>query len=242
MPDPSLTPLSDTFDAPVGRRDALRKLAVGGAVVWSAPLIARTASAASATSCVNRVVNFNTFTTGATFSSLNVGGTTMTLSPSVFSGGTAALGTNRTIVASPQGGVATKALRFEQTPVNNGGQLITLSFSQTVYSVTFTITDIDNLDGSWSDRIVINAPTTFTVTKPAGSTVIGAGTASGASTTTGPLRNSNADNNFPNTSAGGNAILSFPGPLTSLSFRFSCANEDGGQNQLINVTNMSFCS
>ncbi|MCU1496993.1 MAG: hypothetical protein JWM47_946 [Acidimicrobiales bacterium] len=224
------------------RRQALRKLAVGGAIVWTAPLLSKTAHAAGATSCTSHVLDWNGFTVGSTFSSATVAGVTATLKPSSFFGGTTALASNGTIRVGPQGGVPGQALHFEQKPVNNGGQLITLGFSQTVYSVSFTITDIDNLNNAWSDRIVVISPTNFTFTKPATSTVIGAGTATGTTTTTGMFRNSQASNNISNASDAGNVTLTFPGPLTEFGFEFRSANPAGGANQLINLTNIGFCS
>jgi hypothetical protein len=226
------------------RRKLLKRLAVGSAVVWSSPMVSRTAFAATAASCVPLVLDWNTFEPGTTFTSANVGGTTVTLTTSFF-GGTTALGTNRTVRAGPQGGVPGRALRFEQTPNNNGGQLITIGFSEDVFNVSFTITDIDNffnLSGNgWSDRIVVITPTNYSYSMPAGSTVIGAGTATGTTITTGPFRNSVANNNYPNSSPGGNVTLTFPGPLTQFQFQFRCASVDDGSNQLINLTNISFC-
>ena len=222
------------------RRDALKKLAVGGAIAWSAPMIAKTAYAAGPTSCVTGTVDFNSYATGATFTSATVNGITMTLEPSVFYGGSAARATNRTIIGSPVGGITSKGLRFEQDAVTGGGQEITLTFSQAVYNVTFFITDIDNLTGGWTDRIIILNPTNYTYTVPTGSNVIGAGTATGTTTTTGPFRNSNTNNNYPNSSGAGNVLIDFPGPLTEFKMRFQCAGQQSS-NQLINLGNISFC-
>lgn len=235
------------------RRDALRKLAVGGAVVWSAPLIAKTAHAASATSCTNNVLDWNGFTANTTFSSTTVGGVTFSLSPnpasSAFFGGTSALGTNRNIRTGPQGGQAGQALRFEQTPINNGGQNIIFNFSQTVYNVNYTITDIDNsIGGGWSDRIQIVSPTNYTFTVPPQAndgqptatadtfTVIGDGTAADR------FRNGNNNYNYLNDFDNGNVTLTFPGPLTQIHMQFRCGSTQGGGNQLINVLNIGFCS
>ena len=224
------------------RRRVVQQLAAGGAIVWTAPLIAKTAYAASAASCTDRVLSWNAFTAGSTFSSTTIAGVTVTLGPSTFYGGSSALGTNRTIRSGPQGGVPGNALRLEQTPVNGGGQIVTFTFSQQVFNVTFTVTDLDNVAGNWSDRLVVLDPATFTGSAPAGSTVIGAGTASGNQSTTGPYRNSQADNNIPNTSNAGNIRLTFPGPLTQVQLRYVCASPSGGQNQLVNITNIGFCA
>lgn len=230
-------PSTSTSD--LDRRDVLRKLAVGGAVVWSAPLIASTAHAAGPTSCVGATVDFNDFATGSTFTSATVNGVTMTLSPSTFFGGSAARSTNRTIIGSPIGGISSKGLRLEQDAVTNGGQEISLTFSQAVYNVSFIITDIDRLDGAWNDRVSIVAPTVFSYSIPSGSTVIGAGTATGTGTTNGPFRNPNSLN-YNNSQNGGNVLVTFPGPVTVITVRFACGNQESS-NQLINLSNISFC-
>lgn len=239
-PAPTSTTAAPAAATDLDRRDALKKLAVGGAIVWGAPMIAKTAHAAGPTSCTAGTINFNDYATGSTFTSATVNGITMTLSASTFYGGSAARATNRTIIGSPIGGIASKGLRLEQDAVTNGGQEISLTFSQAVYNVTFVITDIDNSSGNWSDRIIIVAPTTFTYTIPTGSTVIGAGQSSGTTTTTGPFRNSQSNLNYNNSQNGGNVELTFPGPMTTFTMRFQCAGQQSS-NQLINLSNISFC-
>jgi hypothetical protein len=237
------------FDAPASanppaptdpsRRDALRKLAIGGALAWSAPLIASTAHAAGPTSCVGAEIDFNDYAVGDTFTSATVNGITMTLGPSAFYGGSAARATNRTIIASPIGGIDSRGLRLEQDAVTGGGQEISLTFSQAVYNVSFVVTDIDTLNNGWSDRIIVVTPTVYSYAAPPGSTVIGNGTASGTTSTTGPFRNTESFN-YLNPSNGGNVTLTFPGPLTTFTMRFQCASQQGS-NQLINLSNISFC-
>ena len=220
----------------------MRRLAVGGAIVWSAPMISSTAFAAGPTSCVNQSFDWNTLgTPGTTFTSATVGGITMTLDPSTFFGGTTGINNNRKIIASPIGGIATQGVQFEQTPVNAGGQNISFSFSAAVYNVSFTITDIDTLNNSWSDRIIVTSPTNFTYSVPSGSTIIGAGTATGNTNTTGPFRNSNNNLNYNNNQNGGNVTLTFPGPLTSFKLQFTCSTIAGGSNQLIKISPIAFC-
>ena len=224
------------------RRQLLARLAVGGAIAWGAPLIAKTAQAASPTSCVNYTLDWSTLgTPGTTFSSATVGGTTITLDASTYFGGTTGINNNRKIIAAPIGGINSQGIQFEQTPINGGGQNISFSFSQAVYNVSFTITDIDTLSGNWSDRIIVVSPTNYTWSIPSGSTVIGAGTASGTTTTTGPFRNSNNDLNYANASNGGNVTLTFPGPLTNFKLQFACSTISGGSNQLIKISPIAFC-
>jgi hypothetical protein len=217
------------------RREALRRLVVGGAVVWTAPLISKTAFAASATSCVNNVLNWNSYAVGTTFNSATVNGTTITLSASSFYGGSGPRSTNRTIIASPIGGISSRGLRLEQDAVNGGGQTISLTFSKTVWAVSFTITDVDSSNGAWTDRVSFDTPTAVGYSFPAGSTVTGAGTGST------PFRQQNNNSSYTNSSPGGNVQVSFTGPLTTITLRFACGNQQGS-NQLINFSNISFCA
>lgn len=238
-------------DTTIERRQALKRLAVGGAIVWTAPLISRTAFAAGPTSCTNNVIDWNSgsFTTGQTFNSTTVGGTTITLSPSTFFGGSAARATNRTIIAAPIGGVASRGLQLEQDAVTGGGQEISLTFSTTVYSVSFVITDIDNSTGNWTDRVSIIEPATFSFAVPTSfvgggpaGVVIGNGkNVAATDSTVGPFRNSNTNNNYNNSQNNGNVTVTFPGPLTTITLRFACAGQQGN-NQLIKFSNISFCS
>lgn len=232
----------DDESSGLSRRQLLERLAVGGAIVWSAPLISSPAYAAGPASCVNSTLDWNTLgTPGTTFSSATVAGVTITLNPSTFYGGTTALGTNRTIIASPIGGIATQGVQFEQTPINGGGQNISFTFSRAVYNVSFTIADIDTVTGNWSDRVIVVSPSTFTYSMPTGSTVIGAGTSTGTTTTTGPFRNSNNNLNYSNSQNGGNVTITFPGPLTTFQMKFQCDTISGGSNQLIKISPIGFC-
>lgn len=218
--------------------------------MWSAPLIARTASAASATSCTNYTLDWNTLgTPGTTFTSATVGGVTISLNSPSFYGGSSAVNSDRKIIAAPIGGINSQGVQFEQLPVYSpgppavpGGQDIVFTFSQAVYNVSFTVCDIDTLSGNWSDRVIVVSPTNYTYSIPSGSTVVGAGTATGNTSTTGPFRNSDTNNNYPNSSNGGNVTITFPGPLTTFSMKFECSTTQGGSNQLIKVTPIAFCS
>lgn len=165
------TPISsadyDERNDGIDRRDALRKLAVGGAVVWSAPLIAKSAYAASATSCTTNIVDWELYNVGDTFTSTTIGGITMSINSPDFFGGSGLLaggGRDRKVQPSPFGSINRKSLMFEQLPRTGGGQNIVFTFSQPVYNINFIITDIDNYSqngAGWSDRIVINSPATY---------------------------------------------------------------------------------
>ncbi len=234
--------------ATTDRRDALKKLAVGGALVWTAPAIAKPAFAQGTPSgCTAATLDWSTVS--SPFTSTTVSGVTVSFSGS-FYGGSAARSTNRTIVAGPQGGMSGSFLRLEQDAVTNGGQTATFTFSAPVQNLSFIITDIDNQSGSWSDRITVTT-SGFGYTIPSGSTVIGVGDTGngtggttndgngGSNTGTGAFRNSQNSNNLPSTSNQGNVQLSHVGPITSFSFQFWCGAYQGS-NQLINISNLTF--
>ncbi len=236
----------------LARRQALAKIGIGGALVWSAPLISATAHAQTVPSgCFLRTLDWSTFTLGSTFTSTTVGGVTVSLS-STFGTNTTAQTGNRTIVAGPQGGLSGQFLRLNQTARNNtnNGQTVTFTFSKPITGLSFTITDIDNLNNGWSDRIQVNTAG-FGYTVPPGSSVIGIGEAGngtggtttdgngGSNTGTGSFRNSVNSFNFLPADDDGNLTLTHPGPITSFSFRFWCGNVQGS-NQLINISNLRF--
>jgi hypothetical protein len=225
------------------RRKLLTRAAVGGAIVWTVPMITKRAYASGATSCANQVLDWNTFAVNSTFTSTIVAGTTISINSATFYGGTTANATNHKVQASPYGGITGQSLEFNQVPKANGGQIITFTFSKTVYSVSFMITDIDNLSGSWQDRVIVVSPASgsYSYSMPTGSTVIGNGQSTGSTTTTGPFRNSVASNNYPNTSPGGNVQITMPGPLTTFTFNWESAI-GGGTTHLIRMGNISFCA
>jgi hypothetical protein len=175
------------------RRSMLRKLAVGGSVVWVSPMIARRASALMPPSqCVNGAqLNWSEIFPNtnpefgnagpAVLTNVDGSGVDITISSSIV--GTTALAGNFDVVDSPHGGITGKSLLLEQRPVPNtdapggggsdglGGQTVTITFSTTVRNISFTITDIDNTN-NWSDRITtITAPTSTAL----GGNVIGIG-------------------------------------------------------------------
>ncbi len=236
----------------LARRQALAKIGIGGALVWSAPLISATAHAQTVPSgCFLRTVVWSTFTLGSTFTSTTVGGVTVTLGTTFGTNTTAQTG-NRTIVAGPQGGLSGQFLRLNQTARNdtNNGQTATFTFSPAITSLSFTITDIDNVTDGWSDRIQVNT-TGFGFSVPAGSSVIGIGATGngtggtttdgngGSNTGTGSFRNSVNSFNFLPADDDGNLVLTHAGPISSFAFRFWCGGVEG-TNQLINISNLTF--
>lgn len=248
--DPPGGPASGRTD--LARRQALAKIGIGGALVWSAPLISATAHAQTVPSgCFLRTLDWSTFTLGSTFTSTTVGGVTVSLS-TTFGTNTTAQAGNRTIVAGPQGGLTGQFLRLNQTARadTNNGQTVTFTFSPAITSLSFTVTDIDNLNNGWSDRIQVNTAG-FGYTVPTGSSVIGIGAAGngtggtttdgngGSNTGTGSFRNSVNSQNFAPADDDGNLVLTHAGPITSFAFRFWCGSY-AGSNQLINISNLTF--
>lgn len=227
----------DLERAPLDRRALLRRMAVGGAVVWATPMMHSVASAQAEASCGLGVLNWDTFTTGSAFTNTVIGNTTIAMSITNVVN-TTLLANNGRILAGPAGGINQKHLRFEMTPDNataaNGSrQTITFTFSNPVSNLQFTFFDIDNQNNAWGDRIVMNT-TGYTFSVPAGGDVIGNGTNGNR------FRNSVASNNLPATSNEGNLTITYAGPLTTFSFIYRNEAEEGGQNQLISISDMTF--
>ena len=82
--------------------------------------------------------------------------------------------------------------------------------------VTIPIFDIDNAVGNWSDRIVVT-------TRPYSPSIPGTSTVNGTGTALDPFKNTQLDNNLPNTSGAGNVTLGWAGPVSAVTFEFKCA-------------------
>ena len=251
------------------RRALIRRAAILGAVAWTAPvLIDSVASPAAAASCTTSTLDWNTITAGTggtttcsgsstgttppctttSYTPPAVGGVTITFTSTAFTGttllssGANAGQGNLTVRASPNGAVTTRALQLQQLPSSTSvGQTLTMSFSRAVTNLTFTVFDIDNLIGGWGDRLVFSpAPTTVTTTNaawsPTTSTVTGAGTSAS------PLRNTSTNTNFADTSSLGNVLLTFAGPVTTLTLTYTNAVNSGGGNMRVGISPISFCA
>lgn len=180
----------------------LRKLAVGGSIVWASPMIASRASALMPPSqCVNGAeLNWSEIfpntnpqfgiTGPAVLNNVDGSGVNITISTNItgqdlippinYPNGTYALDGNFDVVASPHGGITGKSLLLEQRPVpNTPGPGGAQTGGQTV-TITFSTTvrnisfTLTDIDNteSWSDRIT-------TITTPTsyvrGANVIGVG-------------------------------------------------------------------
>ena len=222
------------------RRALLRRMAVGGAAVWATPMLHSIASAQAVPSCGpggNGILDWDTFGTGTAFTSTAVGTITigMTITNVV---NTTLLTNNGRVLAGPAGGISENHLRFEMTPDNDGTnsgsrQTITFTFSSPVTNVEFTFFDIDTVNNSWGDRIVMNT-TGYTFSTPPGSTVIGDGTNGNR------FRNSNGNNNPGPTDNDGNLTIRYAGPISSFQYVYRNQGEEGGSNQLISMSDITF--
>ena len=236
------------------RRAMIRAAAAAGAVAWTAPVIVDSVtSPAAAASCTVKTLNWNSFSSGTTFTSGSVGGVTVTVARTLFTG-TTELATNKTIRAAPNGSLATQqALQFQQLPDAVGvGQTIAITFSASVTKVTFALFDIDNLVGGWGDRVSFSGtpatggptvgplPTTITTTNAAWTPT--SSHVTGLATSASPLLGSDPNTNLGDSSALGNVTLSFAGPLTAVVFNYKNAVNTGGGNMRIGLGPISFCS
>jgi hypothetical protein len=221
-------------------------MAIGGAAVWATPMMTSVASAQEAPSCDTGILDWDNFAINSLFTSTVIGNTTVSMGISGVTN-TTLLATNRRVQAGPAGGVNQRSLRFEMTPdnanANNGSrQTITFSFSNPVSNVAFSIYDIDTVAGSWGDRVVMNT-SGYTFSRPAGSNVIGNGNntpTNDNNPATGRFRNSNGNDNPGGNDNRGNLNIFYAGPITSFNFTYRNQGESGGNNQLINLSDIRF--
>jgi hypothetical protein len=222
-----------------------RRLLAGAAVVagaWSVPAITTIDSAAAVGTCAPGTLDWDVFALGTVFSSTIVNGVTVTLSVTALPN-TTLLATNRTIRAPLNGSVNQRAVQFQQLPNGVGrGQDVTFTFSAAVSNISFTMYDIDNLAGGWGDRVqMLTSGYTYSPAVTSGTgRVIGNGTATGTTNTTGPFRNNNTNLNYGDGSNNGNVTITYAGPITAFSFRYTNAANTGGGNQRIAVSDISW--
>ena len=216
------------------RRALIRRMAVGGAVVWASPMMQSVASAQAAASCGTGLLDWDSFATGVIFSSTVIGTTTVSIS-GVAAPGTTLFASNRQVTAGPAGGVNEKYLRFEMLPNATGrSQTITISFSNPVTNLSFNLFDIDAVTNGWRDELFINAPG-YNWSFPVGSTV-----SKGSGGNINRFRNSNTNNNAPNASNAGNVQLGHAGPISTFVITYTNGNQSGGGNQWIGMSDISF--
>jgi hypothetical protein len=217
------------------RRALIRRMAVGGAVVWASPMMQSVASAQATASCGPDIIDWDTFTTGSIFTSTVVGNTTVSIT-AVALPGTTLFPSNRQVTNGPAGGVNQKYLRFEMLPNAVGRQqTITITFSNPVTNLSLTLFDIDAVTNAWRDEVWIENNAGYTWNIPAGSSVV-----KGTGVNIDRFRNNNTNNNTPETDNDGNVTLGHPGPLTTFTIRYINGSQSGGQNQWIGMSDLTF--
>lgn len=149
---------------------------------------------------------------------------------------------NFRVSAAEVGGLGTPGLQFEQThtnarnttpPQRNARQTVTFTFSEPVVGLTFTMTDIDTLNGDFSDRVELSGTYTY-----AHSTT----RTTGAGTQASPFRNTQ-NGDVANTQNFGNVQITYPGPVTSFSMTYwnAITSYSGvDRNQIVTIADMTF--
>lgn len=149
---------------------------------------------------------------------------------------------NFRVSAAQVGGLGTPGLQFEQVLTNRfnqtppqraARQTVTFSFSEPVVGLTFTMTDIDALNGDFIDMVELSG--TFTYAHATTRTT-------GAGTQGSPFRNTQ-NGDVANTSANGNVTITYPGPITSFTMTYWNATtfySGVDRNQIVTIADMAF--
>ncbi len=165
------------------------------------------------------------------------------------SGGGGSLGNNFSVIANQIGGNTGKAWYMQmRSTVAGRFMTTTFTFSKAVVGLSFTIYDIDRVNGGgtvWTDKVVITGvksgggAANATPSKPAGSTVdIVTGT-----TATAPTYTGTGNANIAPTSTNGNGIVTFTNPVTSVTITYSnpeAANIPSTPFQFMGIGNLTW--
>jgi len=229
--------------APTHTQPAPSRRAVTAGLAWSVPAIAATAAApAYAASCANPTTYTGDFTQAnvygappSSYTWTSASGNTITLDVSTVAYGGKSLMTNNLTSAgginqgySGRGDLESDGLQLQQQ--GNGGQVLTISLSEPVTDLQFTIADLDWRSRGYRDAVVLS-PTPTTVTN--NSAVQGAGVAGNPLTpkTAAEVNSDTLDNR---------STVTYSGPITSFSLDFS--STDGTVAQQIFLTNLRFAA
>ena len=223
-----------------------RRSVVKGAA-WAAPgaAVAIAAPALAASGCEPATFSWNTLTAGtrpSTITLIPAAGSrpalTATISISAVTGTQSAA--SGTVSAGPQGAITGNYYRMEFAPVAaNNTMTVTLTFNRPVLSTSFTLLDIDGTETGYRDLVAVTT-TGFTASR--GSRIIGAGTATGSTATTGPFRMNTPYANIAPTSADGNLGLTFSrstASLSSVAFRYFNGTVAASQNMVLGLGNIT---
>lgn len=214
-----------TPNKPVGRRTIAKGLA------WSVPAIAvaSPARAMAASGCIVQT-NFDGLQVGTCPDQLTFlpSAVTATISYSATPGDTC-----RVARTNPGGGRPPwNYIEVEMlSPITEGRSVtVTITLSQAMENLAFTIHDIDRITNQWNDWVIVNTPG-FTYTR--GGNITGVGTPSD------PFRSSiNGDN--PISSGLGDVRLRWAGPIDTVSFTYRAGSSGYSANQHIGLGNISF--
>lgn len=125
--------------------------------------------------------------------------------------------------------------RGDTQPQRSARQVVTFSFSEPVRNLQFTLTDIDSTEDDFIDRIELSPTATVA---PVTTWVTGLGTQASA------LRPTNDDRSVPDTSADGNARVTYAGPLSSFTMTYWNATTTRARgvdpDQVVGFTDFAF--
>lgn len=213
----------------VGRRAVTRGAA------WSIPVVslavAAPAMAASGCNMTTGQLSWDVFAddsnqTGKALATTGGTGVTVTIS---LSGDTNA-DHNGEVSSAATGGMSKVLRLYDVNHKANTQQVVTLTFSKPVQNISFSLLDIDSNGGAYGDQVIIGTAG-WTATKH--SNVKGSGTAAD------PYRGKTTNSPVDGSSSSSNVDLTWPGKLTSVSFKYAQDGKvDGGP--FIGISDISF--
>ena len=213
-----------------GRRTVAKGMA------WAAPVVAASAAAPALAASCAPVTYTGAFTQAnvygpppTSYTWTNAGGDTITLTLSTSTYGGKTLQSNNLTSAgginqgyNGQGDLRDDGLLLQQN--GSGGQVLTITFSEPVTDLTFTVADIDWLTRRYRDSVVLS---------PAPTTVSNGPEIQGGGTTGAPL--TSRTNREVNSSEPANrSTVTYDGPVSSFTLDFSSTDGTTGQ-QAVNV-------
>lgn len=213
--------------------------AVAKGMAWAAPVVAASAATpALAASCApvtytGAFTQANVYRVPSSYTWTNTAGDTITLAVSTSAYGGKTLPQNNLSAAgginvgyNGQGDLSGDGLQLQQN--GSGGQVLTITFSEPVTDLTFTVADIDWNGSNYRDSVVLSpAPTTVAN----GSQVRGGGTTGAplTSVTNREVNSGTVDNR---------STVTYDGPVSSFTLDFSSTT--GTTPQQIFLTDLTF--
>lgn len=118
----------------------------------------------------------------------------------------------------------------------NDNVVVTITLSEPVENLSFTIHDIDSTQNGWRDGVIIG---TSGYTYVRGSNIRGVGANSGSGMSNGPFRPTSWGDT-PISSGQGDVQLTWAGPVQQVVFTYRALISGNSQNQHIGIGNISF--